>query len=123
MSNKLRDKIRTAIVGAKKRYSSEIVDFNDVQIEVRQLSISDRKDCMSKAIDTKTQVADILKLQVHSVIASSYVPGTDEKVFEDTDYDVISDCISGGYADVLWEAIQRLSNFTVNVAKKTRTRA
>lgn len=117
-NNKLRDKIRTATVGAKKRYSSEIVDFNEVQIEVRQLSISDRKDYMSKAIDTKTQVADILKLQVHSVIASSYVPGTDEKVFEDTDYDVISDCISGGYADVLWEAIQRLSNFTVNDAKK-----
>jgi hypothetical protein len=118
MSNKLRDKIRTATLGAKKRYSSEIVDFNDVQIEVRQLSIADRNDYMTKALDATGKNADILKLQINSVIVSSYVPGTDEKVFEDTDYEVISKSIAGGYADVLWEAIQRLNNFTADSAKK-----
>jgi hypothetical protein len=110
--------IREATVGAKKRFSSEIVEFNGVKIEVRQLSLIDRRDYMTRSIDRKTNQADMLKLQVYSVIASCYVPGTDEKVFDETDYNGISSSITGGYADILWEAIQRLSNIEVSDAKK-----
>lgn len=119
MSQKtVREKIREATVGSKKRFSSESVTFNGINIEVRQLSLVDRRDYMTQAIDTQTKQVDMLKLQVYSIIASCYVPGTDEKVFEDTDFNSISNSVTGGYADVLWEAIQRLSNFTVDDAKK-----
>ena len=120
MSKELRDQIRSATVGAKKRFSSESVNvpFTDIKVEVRQLSLSDRRDYMQSSIDSKTNSADILKLQVNAIIASCYVPGTDSKVYEDTDYKSISDSVTGGYADTLWEAVQRLSNFTVDDAKK-----
>lgn len=113
-----KQKIREATVGAKKRFSSENVEFNGVHIEVRQLSLADRRDYMTKAIDTQSKQVDMLKLQVYSIIASCYVPGTDEKIFDEVDYSAISNSVTGGYADILWESIQSLSNFTVEDAKK-----
>jgi hypothetical protein len=113
-----KNKIREATVGARKRYNSENVEFNGVNIEVRQLSIADRRDYLDKTIDTQNQQADMLKLQVYSIIASCYVPGTNEKIFDETDYSAIANSVTGGFADLCWEAIQRLSNFTVDDAKK-----
>lgn len=119
MSEKsLRDIIRSATVGSKKKYRTEIVELDGVKLEVRQLSLSDRREYIEKSIDTQTKQADLLKLQIYAILSSCYVPGTDERVFDETDFNTISNSISGGYADILWEAIQRLSNFTVDEAKK-----
>ena len=117
MSKTLRDKIRARTVGAKNQFKSELVDYFDVQIEVRQVDISSRSEYINSAID-KNRNANTLKLQINAVIASCFVPGTDEKVFEDTDYDVISESISGGYCDKLYETVQNLSNLTLEDAKK-----
>ena len=118
MSKSLRDEIRKALLGKKQKSKRKIVKFNEVEIEVRQISIADRKDYLNKTIDKNTMQPELLKLQVYGIIASCYIPDSDEKVFEDTDYNVISDSVTGGYADVLWQAVQELSNFTVEEAKK-----
>jgi hypothetical protein len=47
-----KNKIREATVGARKRYNSENVEFNGVNIEVRQLSIADRRDYLDKTIQS-----------------------------------------------------------------------
>jgi len=117
-SNSVRDKIRAATVGSKKQYRKELVELEGAQVEVRQLSLLERRDYMSASLDKESNSVDLLKLQVNAIISSCYVPGTDEKVFEDTDEKAIGNSITGGYADTLWEAIQRLSNFSVDDAKK-----
>jgi len=116
----LRDNIRKATVGSKRTFKSEIVDLAGNKIEVRQLSISARRDYMDAAISSKEgeREVDILKLQVNAIISSCYVPGTDDLVFESTDAKAIGDSVSGGYADEIWEAVQRMSNVTLEDAKK-----
>lgn len=116
--SKLKDQIRSATLGAKNSFRNIIVDFNGIKIEVRQLSLFARRNYMQQAMDSENKNVDLLKLQVYAIIASCYVPGENEKVFEDTDYDAISDSVTGGYADKIWEAVQELSNFTLDEAKK-----
>lgn len=125
MTKSLKDKIRAATVGKRKTFKSEIVSFDGVDIEVRQLSLAARRDYMTASLDkvtdskgNETQQANLLKLQVNAVIASSYVPGEDTLIFDDTDFNSIKDSVTGGYADAIWEAVQRLSNITTDEAKK-----
>ena len=125
MTKSLKDKIRAATLGKRKTFKSEIVSFDGVNIEVRQLSLAARRDYMTASLDkitdrkgNETQQANLLKLQVNAVIASSYVPGEDTLIFDDTDFNSIKDSVTGGYADAIWEAVQRLSNITTDEAKK-----
>tara|TARA_R100000656_G_scaffold54498_3_gene42967 strand:- start:735 stop:1115 length:381 start_codon:yes stop_codon:yes gene_type:complete len=125
MKKALKDKIRAATVGKRKTFKCEIVSFDGVDIEVRQLSLAARRDYMTASLDRvtdsngkETQQANLLKLQVYAVIASSYVPGEEALVFEETDFNSIKDSVTGGYADAIWEAVQRLSNITTEEAKK-----
>lgn len=125
MTKLLKDKIRAATVGKRKTFKSEIVSFDGVDIEVRQLSLAARRDYMTASLDkvtdskgNETQQANLLKLQVNAVIASSYVPGEDTLIFDETDFNSIKDSVTGGYADAIWEAVQRLSNITTDEAKK-----
>ena len=125
MTKSLKDKIRAATVGKPKTFKSEIVSFEGVNIEVRQLSLAARRDYMTASLDKvtdskgkETQQANLLKLQVNAVIASSYVPGEDTLIFDETDFNSIKDSVTGGYADAIWEAVQRLSNITTDEAKK-----
>ena len=125
MTKSLKDKIRAATVGKRKTFKSEIVSFDGVDIEVRQLSLAARRDYMTASLDkvtdskgNETQQANLLKLQVNAVIASSYVPGEDTLIFDETDFNSIKDSVTGGYADAIWEAVQRLSNITTDEAKK-----
>jgi hypothetical protein len=118
MSNELRDKIRSIALGSKKNFKTKTVKFNGVEIEVKQLTLGERSEYTMSCIDNKTQQADVLKLQVYAIIKSCYVPNTDTKIFEDTDYEMLCNDVTGGLADQLWNAIQELSNITLDDAKK-----
>lgn len=117
MGNTLRDKIRAATVAQPKKYNSETVEMNGIELEVRQLGIDVRGEYMKSCMDEKGEI-DMVKLQVNAIILACYVPGTDETVFEDTDYEAISKSVAGGYADKIWETFQKLSNLSVDDAKK-----
>ena len=109
----VRDKIRSATVGAKKRFSSEIVDVCGVKIEVRQLSLKDRKAIIPDSMDD----ANNIKWDILGFISSCYVPGTDDQVFDETDTDAI---VNGppGYFDTIYKAITRVNSLSVEDAKK-----
>ena len=120
----LRDQLRAATVGSKRVFKSEVVEVEvaggqKLQIEVRQMSIKERSEYFKASNDVKdNKVTDIVKMQVNGIISSCYVPGTDEKVFDMSDYDVLSQSVTGGFADKIWEKIQELQDFTLEKAKK-----
>lgn len=72
-----RDEIRKALVGTKHKGNSELISLFGVEIELRQPTLGAIIEARSDD-DEKTRTTDIF-------INYAFVPGTDEKVFEDTD--------------------------------------
>jgi len=103
-----RDAIRSRTVGGKKNFKTEIVTVDGEEIEVRQLSVRDRLDVYNRS--SKNGVLDPLQFQIWAVIATCYVPGTKERLFEDTDYDSLIDQPTGSFVDQLSEAAINMLN-------------
>lgn len=78
-----RDQIRSQIFSAESRKGkSKIVIFHGAEVEIRQPVIGDIINQSEK--DGATAQA-MLKL----IIKNTFVPNTDERVFEDADYDAL----------------------------------
>lgn len=120
MNNK--ERLRIATLGQPTNFKKEIVEINGEKFEVRQPSIAARAELRIKCMDTdnfgKPQF-NSFKFMLWSVIANTFVPDTNDKVFEDTDYDVLISQPSGGFVDTLTEAAMRMSNVEVSSAKKS----
>lgn len=110
----LRDSLRSA--GLKSRPAkSQIVKFDGNEYEVRAPSVRQRGQILVKAgiaasaapdksgKPAEPKAPDMARLQVVAVIASTYAPGTDERVFEDADFDGLADSNSGDLVDALAE--------------------
>lgn len=97
----VRDKLRSKTVGAAKNFRKQIETVDGEDFEVRQLSVRDRMDVYNKA--TKNSVLDPLQFQIWAVISTVFVPGTDERVFEDTDYESLVKQPTGSFVDKLSE--------------------
>lgn len=81
--------IRTAIFAAK-QFKSKVINIFDEDIEIKQPSIGQLLD-LTSGEDKEKQ-----KLAVAQILINyAYVPGTDEHVFEPTDYDSIVNLPSG----------------------------
>jgi len=109
----MKEKLREITVGAPKNFKSETVEIDGVEFEVRQPSVEDRGKLMSKAGVTSTRDLDDMdyaSLQAYSVIYCTYVPGTDEKVFSEDDYETIKNCPAGSWVDQLNAPIMNLMN-------------
>jgi hypothetical protein len=103
-----RDALRAATVGAKKQFRTKIEVINGEEFEVRQLSVKDRMDVYNKA--TKNGVLDPLQFQIWAVISTVYVPGTNEKLYDETDYEGLVTQPTGGFLDQLSEAAVAMLN-------------
>lgn len=130
----IRKQIRSKTVGAKSEFKSKKEEVNGVEIEVRQPSVAARGKIMQRSRDNeKTQqiargksskdknakdvdTQDILssldygKMQVWAVIMCSYVPDTDERVFDESDFDSLYNRPSGGFIDRLSTIAMNLMN-------------
>ena len=102
----LRDQIRAATVGANKVFTKKIVEYNGVKIEIRQPSIGGRADIMRKCKTTfkdregnEKETFDMWEFLTMAVIYCSYVPGTEERVFDDHDYESILASPTGSFID------------------------
>ena len=115
MSN--RDDLRSAILGAVPVFAKEVVEVSGKEYEVRQPTNKARRDLFKKAVDEAGKI-DMMDFMIWGVILNTYVPDTNELVFEDTDYDVFANKPSGGPLDKLGEAATRLLNVEVDVEKK-----
>lgn len=107
-----RDALRSKTVGAAKKFRTELVTVDGEEVEVRQLSVRDRLNVYNRS--TKNGVLDPLQFQIWAVISTCYVPGTNEKLFEDADYDGLVDQPTGGFLDQLSEAAINMLNVEAN---------
>jgi len=127
MTNTLRDKIRSATIGASNKIGTRIVEVGGGQkIEVRQPTIKQRNDlrelCVSKVPlgnGDFEMTHDGVAYQVWGVIRFCYAPGTDERIYDDADYDTLANQPSGGFMDTLFEMFVSISNVDVDVEKKS----
>lgn len=109
----LKDKLRQATVGSPKNFKSKKVEINGEEFEVRQPSVKDRGQLMNKAGVTSTENVDDMdyaSLQAYAVIYCTFVPGTNEKVFSDEDYETLLNSPSGTWVDELSRPIMELMN-------------
>lgn len=112
----LRDGLRAA--GLKSREGKKvIVTFEDQEYEVRAPSVRARSKILAAAgvvsaddDKKKKKDPDAGKMQVACVIACTFAPGTDERVFEDADLETLLDDPAGGIVDALGEHALKFLN-------------
>lgn len=104
--------MRANTLGAKRDFKKEIVTIEGIEYEVRQPTLRERSDLRKRcsSISGETMKFDIFEFLIWAVIGFTYVPNTDEKVFEETDYDALSDLPAGGWFDELSEVASKLTN-------------
>ena len=126
MSSKQRDKLRKATLGAPSVFKSEIVTFNGAKFEIRQPTIKARSNLRSRCTTVKGPSDvdfDMFEFLVWSVIANTYVPGTDDLVFDEADYDALVQNPTGGFMDQFSEVAAELMNVEPDVKKKSSKKA
>ena len=120
-----RKELRDKTVGAKKDLKNRIVEWDGDKFEIRQPTVSLRAKIMQKSrIPTGGDAEDIIAqvdysvMQVWSVIYCTYVPDTDERVFEDQDAKSLREQPTGGFVDQFAEAATDLMNVSPKQAAK-----
>ena len=109
MADNTRDSLRSKLLGSKKAKSKELELFG-APIELRQPTLRQVHE-MQQSGEQKNAIAQIL-------ITQAYVPGTNDKVFEETDLDVIMEWPVGDWVQTLSDAIEDLSGVSTKEAKK-----
>jgi len=112
-----REEIRQASIGTKRDFKREIVECDGVTYEVRQPSVRGKTEIFQKARvpDARTEEEmlnkiDPVTIQIYAVINCTYVPGTDERVFTDEDFELLEGQPSGSFVDVIGEVAMGLIN-------------
>ena len=112
----LRDQIRTATVGAPKIFKSRRVNFNGVDIEIREPSVDGWGEILAHA--HKDGEVSFKEFLIWSVVCCSFVPGTDERVFEPEDYDVLKTQPKSGFIGEFSDIANELMSVNVETAEK-----
>jgi hypothetical protein len=115
MAKSLRDQIRENLLSSKLK--KEIITIGDQEVEVRQILSIDNLEALNKSNDSKG-VRDDFKYNSLLAMACTYVPGTNEKVFDFSDFETFKEISSvGGFQDKIVMTLYKLSD-TVTEAKK-----
>ena len=114
MAQSIRDKIRAKTVGSTTQFKSKKFDYEGIEVEFRQPNLKDRKLLLKKARD-KNGEFDMIEFIVWSVISNTYVPDTNEKVFDETDYEVMLNQNTGSFVDKFGAEIAELMNVEEDV--------
>lgn len=111
-----RDSIRAAIFSSKskKSRSKEVVFFGQT-IEIRQPRLDDILGAGAEDVSEGMTTESIKKQSVRMMVQYAYVPGTDARVFEDTDYDAIMSLPFGEDFTRLQTTIGELTNINFPV--------
>lgn len=100
--------LRAQLLSTKKPKSTEVELFEST-IELRQPTLKQMME-MQKENNERNAIANIL-------ITQGYVPGTNERVFENTDYDSLMEWPVGEWLQHLTAAITELSGVDDKTAK------
>ena len=111
-----RSALREATVGTPSVFKNKLVKYNELEFEVREISPGVREQVRRKAenqVLTKKNgdqefILDAAKYTAHLIVMSTYVPGTQELVFEAGDVKAILNSPSGGFYKSLGDAASEL---------------
>jgi hypothetical protein len=128
--------IRNAFLTGPKA-KTELVEHNGFNLEVRQPTLGVRNRIYKAAqmgsadIEEEDEARpngkpkqkveikfDLGKLQLSSVIACTYFPGTEQRAFSEHDYQTLSDQLAGGGIDKLVSAAMTMINVKEGVVAK-----
>ncbi len=119
-----KDALRALTLGASKKFKRETVIIEGQTFDIRQPSLKERGDFRKKAMklgqdaEGKGQADfDIFEFQINAVIALTLVPGTDEKVFDDSDREAFESSPAGGWFDKLASVATELCNVSDSTIK------
>jgi hypothetical protein len=108
-----RDNIRSKIFSAKnKNRKSKVIDFMGEDVEVRQPTV---KQVQELAKEARKEDSDAVLL---SIMEYCYVPGTNDKVFDDADKDNLLGLPVGDWLNNLNKAIEEMTGVDVSAAEK-----
>jgi len=105
-----KDKIRSAIFSSNNFERREVSMFGNI-IEIRQPSVAQLQTLLDTSSESKKN-ASIL-----SLIEFSYVPGTDDKVFDIADYDGLLNLPMGAWFTEFNTAWSELSDLNMEEAE------
>ena len=113
-----RDELRAATIGAKKDFKKIKYKWNGQEFEFRQPTIGVRSRLRDRCMDERFGI-DQIAFAVWSVIECTYVPGTEEKVFDESDYDTILEDPTGNFLDTFADELAPLMNVETSLKKKS----
>lgn len=99
-----RARLRAATLGSEFKQKVEIVEANGEKLEVRKLTIAQQKYIQRTAVK-RDKSADDTRVAVLTVIYCTYVPGTDEHVFDEKDEDELSSKSVDDWVELLFDAV------------------
>ncbi len=88
--------IRDKTIGAAKIFKSKRINYGDVDIEIREPTVKAWGDIL-RNVTTEEGKMEFDKYLAWSIISCAYVPGTNEKVFEEADYDLLLEMPKSGW--------------------------
>jgi hypothetical protein len=97
-----REQVRASIFSAK-QLRKVTVEFFGAEIEVRQPTLEDI---------VETASADNRSTTINTLIRYAYVPGTDERVFDDTDADSLAKLPFDANFKRVVDALEQLTNIS-----------
>lgn len=116
-----RQEIRDAIFNAENsKPKSRVIDFLGAKIELRQptlVSLSQMRSVADVKSEQDPDRPEEISL-VRMVISNTYVPGTDELVFTDDDYEMLSKLPFGPDLNRLSAAVNELTGIDVREMAK-----
>lgn len=109
----MRDDIRTAILTAKPK--TKIITVFGIEVELRQSAVGELMADAGTDPEVRLDKADAF---AHLLIRSCYVPGTNEKVFDEADVDALKQIPFGPELTTLQSAINDLLGVDVQTERK-----
>lgn len=97
MANTQRDELRARLLGTK-QFKTRVIDLLGDQVEIRQPSVKQLTEL------TKTASDEDKSGLINLIIRFCYVPGTQDTVFEPTDYDVLMELPADNWIKTFQEA-------------------
>lgn len=115
-----KDTLRSLTVGAKKEFASDTVEYAGETFEVRQPSLKQRNNLLTRCRDGKGEI-DPTALMVWITIHCVYDPETGEPVFDEADYEAMTESPPNGFVDVLGAKALEVAGLSGNDEEATES--
>ena len=107
MAQSIRDQLRSATLGKKSNFRTKIFNYEGLDVEFRAPNLKQRQNIIKKSKD-KNGDLDVVDFIAHSVIECTYVPGTNDNVYEQEDYDALMQQGSGSFVEIFGAEVSAL---------------